>query len=155
ATDYSISVSLTQNADNFFLVTATNTTNSNQSAETAVPTITEDSIAPLAPSTPTLDPASESGSSNTDNITDDNTPTFDGTAEPHSTVIIYSDGVAVGSDSADSSGNYSVITTVLTDGTHSIPGKAMDAAGNISPASGTLSITIDTQPPVAPSTPQE
>src|SRR5207245_2565202 len=59
ATAYSISASLTQNADNELLVTATNTTTNKQSAEADVPTITEDSIAPLAPSKPVLDPASD------------------------------------------------------------------------------------------------
>src|SRR5262249_49931395 len=44
ATAYSVAVSLTQNAVNLFLVTATNTTNSHQSAATVVPDITQDAV---------------------------------------------------------------------------------------------------------------
>jgi hypothetical protein len=105
-----------------------------------------DTAAPAAPSTPDLLEASDTGSSSTDNITSDTTPTFTGTAEEDSTVKIYSDGVERGSGTA-TGGNYSITTSALGSGVHSITAKATDAAGNESPASGALSVTIDTTAP--------
>ena len=70
-----------------------------------MPTISQDAVAPAAPSAPDLIDATDSGASQTDNITNVATPTFTGTAEPDSTVTISSDGVAVGSAAADSDGN--------------------------------------------------
>src|SRR5439155_5722004 len=92
--------------------------------------------------------ASDSGASQTDNITNVATPTFTGTAEPDSTVTIYSDGIAVGNAAADSDGNWSVSISPLSDGTHSITARATDEAGNTGPASASLTVVIDTAPPV-------
>ena len=52
------------------------------SAFSATRSITIDTVAPAPPSQPDLDAGSDSGSSSTDNLTNDNTPTFTGTAEP-------------------------------------------------------------------------
>ena len=147
ATSYSISVPLTSNAVNSFLATATNTSNNNQSAAADVPDITQDSIAPAAPSQLTLDAGSDTGTSSTDRITADNTLSFSGIAEAGSTVTIFSDGVAVGSDGVDDLGNWSIITSILPDGAHSITARATDDAGNTGAASASLSIVIDTTPP--------
>src|SRR5262249_60371881 len=112
-------------------------------------TITEDNVRPPAPPTPVLAPAADTGSSSPDNKTAKTPPTFTGTAEPGSMVTIYSDGVAVGSNVADdSTGAWAIITSVLSDGTHSITATATDAAGNISPVSGSRRVMIAT---VAPS----
>ena len=110
-----------------------------------------DTTAPGAPSTPDLLAATDSGSSNTDNITNDTTPTFTGTAEAGSTVTIFDGVTAVGSVVA-SGGTYSITTSALSQGVHSITATATDPAGNISIASGALSITIDTTE-AAPGTP--
>src|SRR5206468_3276625 len=75
--------------------------------------LTIDRTAPAVPSAPDLDPASDTGVSNTDNVTDISTPTFNGTAEAGSTVTIFSDGVAVGSGIA-TGGTYSIITSPLS-----------------------------------------
>src|SRR5207248_1250418 len=99
-----------------------------------------------APATPDLTDASDSGASNTDNITSATSPTFTGTAEAGSTVTILVDGVAKGSGTA-TGGSYSITTTALTAGTHSITATATDAAGNVSAASGALSITVDNVKP--------
>src|SRR5205823_401122 len=108
---------------------------------------------PAAPSTPDMTAATDSGVSNTDNITNNTSPTFTGTAEAGSTVTILVDGVAKGTATA-TGGSYSITTTALTAGTHSVTATATDVAGNVSSASGALSITIDTTPPsTAPTTP--
>jgi hypothetical protein len=147
ATAYSISVTLTQNAANDLIVTATDAAG-NEGAAADVPRITEDSLAPAAPSTPDLDPASDSGSSSTDNNTNDNTPTFNGTAEANSTVELFRGGTtSLGTTTADGSGNWSKTVAALVDGTYSITARAIDAANNTSAASAALSITIDTAAP--------
>src|SRR5206468_2008458 len=89
---------------------------------------------------------------NTDNITSVTTPTFSGTAEAGSTVTIFSDGVQVGTGTA-TGGAYSIATSALANGAHSITAPAADAAGNVSPLSSALSVTIDTVAPTAPSAP--
>ena len=112
----------------------------------SAPTVTVDRTAPAAPSTPDLDPASDTGGSSTDNITNDTTPTVTGTAESGSTVTLYDGASPVGSGPA-TGGAWSIVTSALGSGTHSLTAKATDVAGNTSAASGALSITIDVAPP--------
>ncbi|AOM79690.1 hypothetical protein BFS30_22535 [Pedobacter steynii] len=60
------------------------------------PALTFDTQSPNAPSAPVLAAASDSGISNSDNITNVTTPVFTGTAEPGSTVTLYdTDGTTV------------------------------------------------------------
>ncbi len=103
---------------------------------------------PPAPSTPDLDAGSDSGSSSSDDLTNDDTPTFTGTAEAGSTVEIFDGATEVGSGLA-TGGLYSISTSTLSDGGHSITAKATNLAGT-SPASASLSVTIDTVEPAAP-----
>jgi titin len=113
-----------------------------------------DSSAPSAPTSLDLDSASDSGSSSTDNITNDTTPTFTGSAEANSTVQLYVGGsTATGSTCTATGGSFSCTTGTLSAGTYSVTAKATDAAGNTSDASSAVSITIDTSAPSAPSTP--
>ncbi len=108
-----------------------------------------DTTAPGAPSTPDMTVGTDSGSSSTDNITNDTTPTFTGTAEVGSTVTLYdTDGTtSLGSATTDGSGNWSITSSALGAGAHTLTAKATDAAGNVSAASSGLSITIDTTAP--------
>src|SRR5207237_897482 len=69
-----------------------------------------------------------------------------GTAEAGSTVTSLVDGVAKGSGTA-TGGSYSITTSSLTAGAHSITATATDAAGNVSPASGALGVTVDNVKP--------
>ena len=131
-------------------ISAPSTENGNTATATVPYTLTINSGL-AAPSTPDLTTASDSGTSNSDNITNDNTPTFTGTALAGSTVTIYDGATAVGSGFATTSGTYSIATSALSDGTHTITAK--DTAGITSPASGSLSVTIDTIAPNAPTNP--
>src|SRR5207302_863552 len=101
-------------------------------------------VAAAAPTTPDLVAASDSGVSNTDNLTNVTKPTFTGTAEAGSTVSLFDGTTAIGTGNATSAGVWTITASTLADGTHSITAKATDAAGNISPASSALSVTIDT-----------
>jgi hypothetical protein len=106
------------------------------------------------PSTPDLDPASDSGALNTDNNTNVTTPKFNGTAEANASVELFRGAISLGTTTADNSGNWSLtVASALADNTYSITAKQTDVAGNVSNASGALSLVIDTTPPNAPSSP--
>jgi len=111
-----------------------------------------DLVIDITPSTPDLSASSDTGVSNTDNITNDSTPTFIGTAEAGSTVTIFANGVAVGSGVA-TGGTYIITTSTLSNGSKSITARSTDISGNQSSLSGSLSVTIDTVAPAAPSLP--
>jgi hypothetical protein len=110
-----------------------------------------DTTAPNAPSTPDLLAGSDSGASNSDNLTNNTLPTFSGTfADGDVTMVkLYdTDGVTQVGSHTVSGGTYSfALSTPLGDGSHTITAKAVDAAGNVSAASSGLTITVDTTPP--------
>jgi hypothetical protein len=105
-----------------------------------------DEEVPADPSKPDLASESDSGIANDDDVTNDTTPTFAGTAEAGSTVRILVDGVEKGRGTA-TGGNYSITTDELSPGTLSVTAKATDAAGNESAESAALSVTLDTGSP--------
>jgi hypothetical protein len=114
-----------------------------------VSALTADSTAPSAPNTPDL--TTDTGSSSTDDLTNNNTPTISVTAaEAGGTVTV----TAAKSGSSDvtctltgsTSGN-SCALGMLADGTWTITARHADAAGNTSSTSTALSITIDTTAP--------
>jgi hypothetical protein len=112
--------------------------------------ITLDTTADAATGTPDLQAASDTGSSNSDNITNDTTPTFDISCVTGSTVQLYSDAVATGSSAVCAGGTVTLTTAALTAGARSITAIQTDPAGNASPPSSALSVTIDTGVPTAP-----
>ncbi len=117
----------------------------NQSA-TATNTFTYDTTPPAVPSTPDLTAASDAGSSNTDDITNNTTPAFTGTAEPGSTVKIFDGATQLGSGTAIG-GTWTIASSTLAAGAHTITAIATDGAGNLSSSSAGLTITIDTTNP--------
>ncbi|QYX66870.1 putative Ig domain-containing protein [Shewanella putrefaciens] len=146
---WTLSASLSTDSDNNFVVIASDAA-SNVSAPQNVPTITQDSTAPAAPSMPDLDAASDSGTNSADNITKNTTLVLTGTAEAGASVVLSSqlDG-ELGTVNADGSGDWSVSATNVSAGTHSITAVATDIAGNSSVASSALSVTIDTSAPTS------
>ena len=61
------------------------------------------------------------------------------------------DGVTeIGSAVADGGGAWTITSSTLGDGGHSLTATATDAAGNVSAASGALSVVIDTVAPAGP-----
>jgi MYXO-CTERM domain-containing protein len=85
------------------------------------------------------------------------TPVISGTAAPGSTVTVIIDGTAVGTATADASGNWTFTSPTLTEAQHTVSATATDPAGNTSPASNTNTFRVDLTPPAAPvvSTPTE
>jgi hypothetical protein len=107
--------------------------------------------APAAtPSAPDLDAASDTGASDTDNLTSDTTPTFTGNAAPPgATVTLFSDGVAVGTGVADAGGAWSITASALATGTHRITAAVLGADDASSGLSAALDVTIDSNVPAA------
>jgi parallel beta-helix repeat protein len=108
----------------------------------------------LTPAPPDLAASSDSGWSNTDDYTNVTTPTFTGTAPADSLVLIYADGLQVGSQQLSGGATtYSITTTALTPGTRAITVRyapdTANAVRGLSRASSTLMVTIDTTSPVA------
>ncbi|WP_428531536.1 Ig-like domain-containing protein [Rhodopila sp.] len=109
--------------------------------------------AALAPSTPDLLAASDSGASSTDNITKVSLPSFSGTGENGATVTLVDSGTIIGTGTV-TGGNWSITaTTALSQGANSITATQTDVAGNTSSASAALNVTLDTIAPTAPSAP--
>ncbi|MEX0978155.1 MAG: Ig-like domain-containing protein, partial [Pirellulales bacterium] len=113
-----------------------------------------DDTAPLAPSVPDLLAASDSGLSNSDNITNVNPPAFQGTGEANAMIRLFANGElvgqgVVGSDLTDGvAGNglgaWEVTIEPLADGIYNITALLEDLAGNIGLASSELAVTVDT-----------
>ena len=106
-----------------------------------------DRIAPIAPSAPVLTVASDSGVSSTDAITKVTTPTLTGTAESGATVRLFAGATLVGTGVA-SGGTYSIVSSTLANGVHTLTAQATDLAANTGPASQQTQVTIDTVAPV-------
>jgi large repetitive protein len=111
-------------------------------------TVTIDATPPLAPSVPDLAAASDTGSTDTDNLTSDATPTFTGTGPADMVVRLYAEGMPIGSATADGAGNWSITSSTLVNGTYTVTARTVDAAGNESADSAGLSVTIDRMAPV-------
>ncbi len=98
------------------------------------------------PGQPTLDlaTASDSGSSDSDNLTSVTTPVLNGAAEAGSTVAIYDNGVFAQAVTAGTDGTWTATLAALADGAHPLTVTATDTSGNTSPVSDTLTVTVDT-----------
>lgn len=86
--------------------------------------------------------------------TADNTPTISGTAEPNSSVLIFVDGNPIGPVTANGSGQWTITSATLIDGTHNVTAQATDDAGNTSAPADTVVFTVDTTPPGGTITPK-
>ncbi|MGV3539660.1 MAG: Ig-like domain-containing protein [Rufibacter sp.] len=102
-----------------------------------------------APSAPNLVAVSDSGVRDDDDITNDTTPTFSGTAEPGVTVKLFAGATEVGSVLADATtGAWEITSSALAEGSYLITAKAVDGEGNTSSASAGINVKIDVTAPV-------
>ena len=85
-----------------------------------------------------------------DGSTDDTTPTFNGTAEAGATVTLFEGTTQLGQTVANAQGEWTITTSTLVQGDHAIYATATNAAGNVSPQTGSYDFTVDT---LAPGTP--
>jgi hypothetical protein len=109
--------------------------------------IVVDTSAPSTPSTPDLDIASDTGSSSTDDLTSDTTPTINASGSFSGTAVVTATKAGSTSVSCTVISNACTLAT-LAEGTWSISVTDTDAAGNASTSSA-LSITVDTTAPTA------
>jgi hypothetical protein len=93
------------------------------------------------PGTPVLTPASDSLPTG-DNITSYTTLTLAVTVYEGGTITLYDAGAEIGTTAAGASGTYNCTTPVLATGSHTFTAKLTDVAGNVSGASGLLTVTI-------------
>jgi len=113
----------------------------------------QDTQPPVAPAAaPDMTATSDTGDSDSDNITNKNKPVFTLVCtEVGSTLTLYVDGAANGTVNCTNVGLVDMVPTApLTEGNHSVTFKESDAAGNESPSSPALVVTIDTTAPAAP-----
>lgn len=104
---------------------------------------------PAAPAAPHLLPASDSGVSQTDDITNVTSPTVLVDVQAGQLVRLFVDGHQAGATTAASS-QVSFVAGPLADGVHQMTATVQDAVGNVSSASAALAVTIDTVTPAAP-----
>lgn len=131
---------------NNLTATATNTAG-NTSAPTGEYPITVDITPPAAADASQLEDnvGAITGPINSGDITDDNTPTFSGTAEANTTLIILDNGAEIARVPVDSLGNWSYTPAPpLANGNYSFSSIVVDAAGNRSPESTAIDFTVDT-----------
>ncbi|TCU57295.1 Ig-like protein group 3 [Novosphingobium sp. PhB57] len=126
----------------------------NLSPASSAYTITVDTAIPAAPVIGSVTDAVGSAQGNvaTGGRTDDSQPAIAGTSPANATVLVYADGVQVGTALANGSGIWSLIPSVpLGNATHVLTAVALNAAGNASPISNSYVVTVDTAAPAAPS----
>lgn len=111
-------------------------------------TVTYDTTPPATLAAPDMSSSSDSGQSNSDDITNDSTPEFTGSCDNGDTITILVDGSAITPTAVCASGSYSITPdNPLSEGSHNIQVTATDPAGNLSATSDQLKIQIDLTPP--------
>ena len=120
----------------------------NSTSESTSGELTIDTTAPAAGSVaPDLATASDTGSSDTDDITADTGSRFTvpaGTGVTGDIVELFADGVSIGTGSVLADGSFSVVTSGLVEGANAVSYRFTDTAGNTGASSPTLSVTLDT-----------
>jgi len=116
----------------------------NTSAPISLTVRLDSTIVPLP--APTLDSSSDTGLSNSDDVTRATAPVFTGNgAEPGALVTIYANGVSVGQSTADASGQYTIPSSILgSDGQYQVTTRQTDIAGNVSAMGPAITVTVDT-----------
>lgn len=114
-----------------------------------------DNTPPPVPGTPDLVSLSDSGTSNSDDITKIQTPSLTGTGELNSIIELSSNlQGAIGTTTVASGTTWTLASTsTLVEGVHIITATAKDVVGNISAPSPPLTVTIDITPPPVPGLP--
>lgn len=129
----------------------------NVSSASAPLTVTVATAIPATPSAPLLSKASDTGTVG-DGLTYIAAPVITGTAAANATVTLYDANnvnAVLGTATANGSGAWSITSSTLALGAHSLVVKQADVAGNTSLASTALALTIEAAPvaPVVPSNP--
>ncbi|HCK3153045.1 TPA: Ig-like domain repeat protein, partial [Salmonella enterica subsp. enterica serovar Weltevreden] len=150
---WSVSTSTLASGTHVITAVATDAAGNSSPNSTAF-TLTVDTTAPQTPIlTSVVDDVAGGVTGNLANgqITNDNRPTLNGTAEAGSVISIYDGNTLLGVTSANAGGAWSFTpTTGLNDGTRILTVTATDPAGNVSPATSGFTIVVDTLAPTVP-----
>lgn len=126
----------------------------NVSALSPALTVTINTTKPRTPAAaPDLTAASDTGVSNVDNLTGDNTPDFVGQltgAEANYIVTLYDGSTKIGAGVVAANGSWSVNASGLINGSHNISYTVTDLVGNESLASPGLDVMVNAIIPTAP-----
>ena len=140
-------------ADDTYTISATATDAAGNSSVASSDVIfTVDTVTPVAPGTPDLVNADDSGTFNNDNVTNVTTPSFDVAPCENGVTVELRSGLTTLGTTTCAGGTATITSSVLIDGTYSITARQIDLAGNTGPDSDALSVTIDTAE-AAPGTP--
>ncbi|MCB2061713.1 MAG: Ig-like domain-containing protein [Novosphingobium sp.] len=119
----------------------------NTSTASSALNIAVDETAPAAPTTLNLATADDSGSSNSDNLTNQTSNiTITGQAEAGSTVELFRGDTSLGTGTTAANGAFSIDIT-LTPGANELTAVATDLSGNEGPASTPFTVTVDNTAP--------
>ncbi|EEM8659338.1 BapA prefix-like domain-containing protein [Salmonella enterica] len=116
----------------------------NSSPTSGVFSVTLDTLPPAQPDAPVIGNIGNNGATN------DTTPTFSGTGEIGSTIILYNNGSEIGRTTVGDNGSWNFTPAALTPGTYIITVTETDVAGNISPPSASVTFAVDTTAPANP-----
>ena len=131
-------------------VTATDAVGNVSAPPASFSLIVDTSVAAAPVITSVVDDTSTPGPVVSGQPTNDNTPTFNGTADPNSTLTISENGTVIGTVPVNGAGNWTFTpATPLADGSHNLTLVTTDAAGNVSPPA-TFTAVVDTAAPVVP-----
>ena len=122
----------------------------NISAKSQPLVIVIDKTPPLPPIEIKLTATTDSGISNSDNITNNSAPTITGISEPGTLIQLFNNNQIIGSTTTNAEGIWEINLSPLTDGTYSFTAKGIDIAGNISTTSNPITLIIDTTKPETP-----
>ncbi|MGT8858800.1 BapA/Bap/LapF family large adhesin [Enterobacter sp. 186315] len=117
--------------------------------------VTVDTVAPNAPAiSQVIDDASAStGNITSGQLTNDTTPTFNGTGEPGATINVVENGAVIGTALVAPNGSWTwtpADASAFTTGTHNLSFVAVDAAGNQSTTSTDFVLNLSTEAPDKP-----
>lgn len=123
------------------------------SGQSALFTLTVDTLAPIAPViiTVTDDVAPNVGGLTNGQATNDPRPTLSGTGEAGAIITVLDNGISIGTTVVNSNGSWTFTpSSNLPDGSHPLTLTAADAAGNISTSAGSFTVNVDTIAPNVP-----
>ncbi|EJD2344577.1 BapA prefix-like domain-containing protein, partial [Salmonella enterica] len=121
----------------------------NSSPTSGVFSVTLDTLPPAQPDAPLISDNVAPVIGN-NGATNDTTPTFSGTGEIGSTIILYNNGSEIGRTTVGDNGSWNFTPAALTPGTYIITVTETDVAGNISPPSASVTFAVDTTAPANP-----
>ena len=147
--DWQLNYQTVSLADGSYRLTAVATIQGLQSAVSPQFPVVVDRIAPATPANLTIAP--DTGSSNSDRITNIPNLRLTGAVEPLARVRAVLDDNVLGTVSAGNDGAWALDASaiVLAEGAHTVLLQTVDLAGNTSPLSAPLAVVVDTQSPVA------